>query len=123
MNGMDTLQEWIGNSETAECDVTAEPADILSATFDRDDAPRPGVQQRARQAARTGADFEHRHTVKRLGGARYSGAQIGIEKEMLAERFARFQAMAGYRFGETVELVVGAGRTGARHEIRQRRCV
>ncbi len=38
MTSMDDLADWIGNTETAECDVTAEPADILAATFDRDDA-------------------------------------------------------------------------------------
>ena len=43
MTSMDDLADWIGNTETAECDVTAEPADILAATFDRDDAPlQPG---------------------------------------------------------------------------------
>ena len=43
MDGMEDLQDWIGRSETAECEVTAEPADILAATFDRDDAPlQPG---------------------------------------------------------------------------------
>ena len=38
MTSMDDLADWIGNTETAECDVTAAPADILAATFDRDDA-------------------------------------------------------------------------------------
>ncbi len=39
MNGMEDLKDWIGRGETAECEVTAEPADILAATFDRDDPP------------------------------------------------------------------------------------
>ena len=43
MNGIGNFDDWIGRSETAECDVTAEPSDILAATFDRDDAPlQPG---------------------------------------------------------------------------------
>jgi 3-methylfumaryl-CoA hydratase len=43
MNDMENFEDWIGRSETTECQVTAEPADILSATFDRDDAPlQPG---------------------------------------------------------------------------------
>ena len=43
MSGLDEAlgraRGWIGRSETATGRITAAPADILSATFDRDDAP------------------------------------------------------------------------------------
>ena len=40
---MENLREWIGRSTSADGLITASQADILSATFDRDDPPyRPG---------------------------------------------------------------------------------
>ena len=36
---MDQLRDWIGRTEEAEGLITAANADILNATFDRDDPP------------------------------------------------------------------------------------
>ena len=46
-------------------------------------------QQRARQPARPGADFDHGYAVERAAGARDARGEIEIEQEILAEGFLR----------------------------------
>src|SRR4051812_11981611 len=75
------------------------PGDIVErrqrafVALDRDDAPGAERQQRARQPAGTGADLDDGRTFERTRGARYSGGEVEVEQEVLAERFARRQGM------------------------------
>jgi len=61
--------------------------------LDRDDAPRAFRQQRARQTARAGANFDHGRALQGAAGAGDARGQIEIEQEVLAERFLGGQAM------------------------------
>ena len=47
----------------------------------------PLREQRAREAARAGADLDDGHAVERAGRARDAAGEVEIEQEILAERF------------------------------------
>jgi hypothetical protein len=61
--------------------------------FDGDHFSRAFGEQRPRQAAGAGPDFEHGGAVERPAGTRNACGQIEIEQEILAKRFLRRQFM------------------------------
>jgi hypothetical protein len=63
--------------------------------LDRNDMARPGGEERPRQPAGTGADLDDGGLVERPGGAGDAAGQVEIEEEVLAERFARPDAVPG----------------------------
>src|SRR6185312_10838578 len=61
--------------------------------FNRDDAPGAERQQRARQSAGTGADFDDGGIIERPGRPRDASREVEVEQKILAERFAGRQGM------------------------------
>ena len=70
--------------------------------LDCNDTARTSGQQGARQTTWPWPDFQYRHLVNRRRRAGDFCAQVGIKKEVLAERFTRAQAMSGYGIGEAL---------------------
>jgi hypothetical protein len=79
-------------SRIPPCDLFERPERALVALH-RDDAPRAQCQQRARQAAGAGTDFDHRGVLQRPCRARNPRSEVEVEQEILAERFAGRQGM------------------------------
>ena len=61
--------------------------------FDRDDA-RPLREQRARQAAGAGSNFDDDRVVEGSCGAGDARSEIEVEQKILAERFFRVESIA-----------------------------
>ena len=81
--------------------------------LDRDDL-RAGVEQGAGQAAGAGADFVDGGAVERAGEGGDPGEQLPVEDEILAQRLARLQPVAGDDVAQWL---------GARHRHSGRRCI
>ena len=82
-----------------------ERGDGAIVALDGDDALRAVGEQRAREAAGAGADFDHGHAGERAGGAGYAGGEIEIEQEILAERFLRAQIVSFDHLSQRREVV------------------
>ncbi len=70
-----------------------ERRDRAAVALDRENMRRAFGEQRAGQAAGTGADFENSDAVERSSRARDASGQIEIEQKILAERFLRGEVM------------------------------
>ena len=79
--------------------------------LDRDDLGA-GVEQRAGQAARAGADFIDGCAVERSRDGGDARQQLAVEDEILAERLGRLQAVAGddvaQRLGHAAQAATAA---------------
>ena len=73
--------------------------------LDGDDALRAVGEERTREAAGAGADFDHGHAGERAGGAGDAGGEIEIEQEILAERFLRAQIVPFDHLSQRREVV------------------
>jgi hypothetical protein len=62
--------------------------------LDRRNMPGSFGQQRARQPAGTGADFDDVEPVERTGGACDAAGQVQVEEKMLAQPALRRDAVA-----------------------------
>ena len=64
-------------------------------------------EERARQAARPGADFDDDDAFQRAGGARDAAGQVEVEEEILAERLFRVEAVRGDDLAQRRQAVRG----------------
>ena len=62
--------------------------------LDRDHAAAPSASSARVSPPGPGTDLDHRDAVERAGGARDAAGQVEVEQEILAERFARGEAVA-----------------------------
>ena len=74
-------------------------------TLHRNDASSPERQQRAGEAARPGADFQHRHPCKIARRASYARGEIKVEQEILSERFLGDETMPANDFAQRRQAV------------------
>ena len=93
------------------CLQLGERRDAAPVALDRDDR-RAGIEQRAGQAAGAGADFIDRCAFERPGDRGDPRQQLAVEDEILAERLARAEPVAGddvaQRLGRAAQAGVGA---------------
>src|SRR3546814_13388578 len=61
------------------------------------DHPCAGTEQRARQAAGTGTDLEHRLAIEIAGQCGDAVEELFVEQEILPERLARREAVRAHR--------------------------
>ena len=66
--------------------------------FDRDHAGGAECQERARKAAGTRADLQHRHAGECSRGAGYARREIEVEQEILSEGFFGDEVMPANNF-------------------------
>ena len=62
-------------------------------------------QQRARQAARPGADFENGHAGERSGRPSDAGSEVEVEEEILSERLFGDKTMPADHFAQRRQAV------------------
>src|SRR5262249_1487653 len=68
--------------------------DAASIALDGDDMARPARDQRAREPAGAGTDFDDGDARERAGGAGNAGGEVEVEKKILPERLAGDEAVA-----------------------------
>ena len=93
-----------------------ERAECPRVHFDGDDPVCPFEQQRAREATRPRADFDHGPVVQRRCRARDAARQVEVEQEMLAEALPGIEPVGGDGLaegGQGLDAVHLSGRAGA----------
>ena len=84
-----------------------ERAERAGVALDRDHLARALREQRAGEAARTGADFDHRDALERAASAGDLPGQVEVEQEVLAERLARLEPVRRDHFAQARQAVRG----------------
>ena len=87
--------------------ISAERGQASLVALDRDHLFCALREQRARQATRSGADFDDDDAGQRSGGARDATRKVEIEQEILSERLLGVQAVRGDDLAQRREAVVG----------------
>ena len=98
------------------CRDDLEPAGVMAGNFlksrncarvalHRNHASSAERQQRAREAARSGADFQHGHACKLARCARDAAGEIEIEQEILSQRFFGDETVPANDFAQRRQAV------------------
>ena len=84
-----------------------ERAKAALVALDRDDLFRAMGEQRAREAAGSGADFDDDDPVERAGGARDAPGEVQVEEKILAERLLGLEPVRGDDLAQRRQSVGG----------------